>query len=193
MQRLLSWLSRIILRLFGWTITGEDPDVPKCVVTAAPHTSQWDGLILLLAARALNANMNWMVAKDAIRGIQGPVIRRSGAIPVDREKSENLVDAMVAEFAKRDQLKLVIAPMGVTRYSDHWRSGFYRMALEADVPLVFGYLDWGRKRAGVGPIYYPTGDPKTDMDVIREFYDGMQGKFPALQSDIRLRMEDDAQ
>ena len=185
------FLSRTLLRLWGWKVEGSAPAISNYVLIMAPHTSQWDALPLLSAASVLDIPINWMVAKDAVRGPLNPLVRRLGAIVVDRSRSESLVDTMIEEFATRESLALAIAPMGVTRYSDHWRSGFYQIATQANVPFVFAYLDWGTKRLGIGPTYMPTGDVSADMDVIRAFYNDKQGKIPKNKSKIYLKLENE--
>ncbi|MGB1251473.1 MAG: 1-acyl-sn-glycerol-3-phosphate acyltransferase [Candidatus Promineifilaceae bacterium] len=187
---MLYYFSRIVLRILGWKVEGETPTISKYVLIMAPHTSRLDGILLLLSGYALRMPINWIVAQDAVQGILHPVVKRLGAVPIDRTQNRNVVSAMVDEFKVRDALALAIAPMGMTRYSDHWRSGFYRIATQADVPLIFSYLDWGTKRLGVSQPYKLTGDISADMDVIREFYGDMTGKFPKNLSRIRLKLED---
>lgn len=188
---MLSFLSRMILRLLGWKVEGQAPEPSHYVLLMAPHTSRWDGLLLILSGGALKMPINWIVARDALNPILLPIVKRIGGVPISRTKSQNVVQTMVNEFATRDSLAMAIAPMGMTRYSERWRSGFYRIAMQADVPVVFSYLDWGAKRLGVSDPYKLTGDPSTDMDVIRAFYDGMAGKFPKNMSKIYLTMEDE--
>ena len=183
------FLSRILLKTWGWEVEGSKPALDRYILIMAPHTSRYDAIPLLTAGRVLDIPINWMVARDAVRGPLGPLVRQLGAITVDRSRSESLVNTMVAEFAKRESLVLAIAPMGVTRYSEHWRSGFYHIATQANVPFVFSYLDWGKKRLGIGPSYMPTGDVSADMDVIRAFYGDKTGKFPENKSKIYLKME----
>ena len=179
------------LRLVGWKFEGEKPAVKKCVVLAWPHTSNWDGLLLVLLAKSVGLEMSWMIKNDWVKGPMGVVLRGVGAVAVDRKAAHNLVDQMVAEFARRDTFTLVIPPEGTRRRVETWKSGFYHIALGARVPVVPGYLDYGRKRAGLGPPIDLTGDPKADMDAIRAFYATMdpKGKVPALIGPIALRDE----
>ncbi len=158
------------LRLAGWKFEGGKPDVKKCVVLAFPHTSNWDGLMLVALAKSIGLEMSWMIKNDWVKGPMGVLLRSVGAVAVDRKGAHNLVDQMIEEMRKRDSFTLVIPPEGTRRRADAWKSGFYHIARGANVPVVPGYLDYGRKRAGLGPPIDLTGDVKKDMDAIRAFY-----------------------
>ncbi len=179
------------LRLVGWKFEGEKPAVKKCVVLAFPHTSNWDGLLLVALTKSIGLEMSWMIKDDWFKGPMGAVLRGVGAVPVDRKGARNLVDQMIREFAKRDAFTLVIPPEGTRRRTETWKSGFYHIARGADVPVVPGYLDYGRKRAGLGPPIALTGDVKADMDRIRAFYATVNpsGKAPEHVGPIALRDE----
>jgi len=179
------------LRLVGWKFEGEKPAVKKCVVLAWPHTSNWDGLLLVLLAKSVGLEMSWMIKDDWVKGPMGVVLRGVGAVAVDRKGSHNLVDQMIAEFARRDAFTLVIPPEGTRRRAETWKSGFYHIARGANVPVVPGYLDYDRKCAGLGPPIDLTGDVKKDMDAIRAFYaaNGAKGRIPAHVGPILLRDE----
>ena len=116
-------------------------------------------------------------------------MRRLGVIPVRRDSGEGLVEQMVDEFASSDRMALVIAPEGTRSRAEFWRSGFYHIARAAGVPLVMTFLDYAHKRAGVGGIVHLTGEIAADMDVIRDFYSGIEGKRPENQGPIVVREE----
>lgn len=184
-------LARRILRLAGWEVEGTIPDVPRCVALGVPHTSNWDGVLLLAMAAATGMQMSFMIKDDWLRGPMGPIMRRLGAIGIDRSKANNVVDTMVAELRRRERLWLVVPPEGTRSRSDYWKSGFYHIALGAGVPVVPGYLDYGRKRMGCGAPIDLTGDVTADMDRIRAFY-ATQAPAPQTPADfgpIRLRDE----
>ena len=163
----------------------------KCVVLANPHTSNWDGFWLMVLSKVINVKMSWMVKKSAVKGILGKIMLSMGAIPIDRSAKGDLVSKMVAEFNKRDKLLLFIPPSGTRAKREHWKSGFYHIARGADVPVVLGYLDYSRKRAGFGAEIRLTGDVKADMDVIRAKYAEVNpvARYPEKQSTIRLKDE----
>jgi 1-acyl-sn-glycerol-3-phosphate acyltransferase len=171
---------------------GERPAEPRFVLVAAPHSSNWDALVMLLCARHFGVRLGWLGKAEAFRGPLGPVMRRLGGIPVDRSTPHGLVSATAEAFRSRAHLALAVAPDGTRRYRDHWRSGFYHIALSAGVPLVLGFLDWGTRRTGVGPTLRPTGDVRADMEPIRAFYAGMLGRRPEKTSRVRLLEEEQA-
>jgi len=170
--------SRIILSLAGWRTQGRLPPIPKFILVGAPHTSNWDLPMTLLMAFALKARIHWM-GKTAIfrRPFKG-FFQWLGGIPVNRSQSDNLVELSIQQFHRSEQLILTIAPAGTRKRVISWKSGFYHIACGADVPIVLGFLDYRRKVGGIGPVVYPTGDIKADMETIRAFYDDITGKNP---------------
>ncbi len=188
-----AWLAAKLLNLFGWEFVGQLPEPRKVVVVAAPHTSNWDFMYLLLVSNILGVRIRWMGKEELFKGPMSFISRALGGIPVKRSRSTNMVQQMAQAFAQRDELVLVIPPAGTRRHTDYWRSGFYYIAKESGAPIVLGFVDYGRKRVGFGPSFHPTGDISADMDFIRAFYADIQGKHPAEKSEPRLRVEDDVQ
>ncbi len=182
-------IAQVLLRLTRWQDGGAPPDATKYVLIAAPHTSNWDLLYMLLFSWRYEVRLHWLGKDSLFVGPSGWVLRRVGGIPVVRSRSTGLVDALREEFAVADHLVLAVPPEGTRGHRDHWKSGFYRIALAAEVPIVCGFLDWGSRTGGFGPTVEPTGDVRADMDVIRSFYAGMTGKYPEDTSDVRLREE----
>jgi 1-acyl-sn-glycerol-3-phosphate acyltransferase len=173
----------------GWKTVGAPPAAPKCVVIAAPHTSNWDLVFMLAMAWALGLRISWM-GKDAIfRAPFGSLMRRLGGIPVHRDTPNNVVEQMVETFASSDRLALAIPTEGTRAKADHWKSGFYHIARGANVPVATSFLDYGRKVGGFGPTIMLTGDVVSDMDQIRAAYTGIAGKRPSCQGPVRLREE----
>ncbi len=170
--------SRAFLRLSGWTVQGELPaNTPKCVLIAAPHTSNWDLPYTLMVAYSLRLNIYWMGKQSLFRWPFGAVKRWLGGIAVDRSKSTNLVSASAAALVAADgSLQLVVPPEGTRGKTRHWRTGFYFIALEAQVPIVLAYMDYERKVSGLGPVFRPTGDVEADMAEIKRFYAGIKGR-----------------
>jgi 1-acyl-sn-glycerol-3-phosphate acyltransferase len=187
-------LAALSLRLARWQFETPVPALKKYVLLGVPHTSNWDGVVLLLLGRAVGVPMSFMIKDDWVKGPMGPVMRHLGAVAVDRERAGSLVDAMVDEFNRRDEFVLCIPPEGTRGRADYWKSGFYRIARAAGVPVVPGYLDFGRKRAGMGPPVEITGNVRADMDRIREFYarQAPTAQTPSGFGPIRLREEIDA-
>lgn len=188
------YLSRIPLAAVGWKFEGSLPALDKYVLLATPHTSNWDGALLLALTRSIGLRISWLIKDDWVKGPMGVLLRGLGAVAVDRSKAHNLVDQMVRAFRESDRLVLAIPPEGTRGRAEYWKSGFYHIARGADVPVVPGYLDYARKRAGMGEPIYLTGDKRADMDHIRAFYDRMSpsGRFADKFGPVRLRDEDAA-
>jgi 1-acyl-sn-glycerol-3-phosphate acyltransferase len=177
---LLRWLSRHMLHWLGWTLTGAMPThTPQSVVIAAPHTSNWDFPYTLMVAFAMNLNIQWMGKQQLFRFPFRHLMLWLGGIPVDRSQSTNLVDASVQTLktAQRD-LHLVVPPEGTRSQSRHWKTGFYYIALGAQVPIILGYLDFAQKKSGLGPPLMPSGNLEADMAHIKAFYAPFKGKNP---------------
>jgi 1-acyl-sn-glycerol-3-phosphate acyltransferase len=177
------------LRLAGWRLEGEAPPIPKYVLLGAPHTSNWDFAALLAVSLNWEISVAFVAKHTLFRGPAGPVMRALGGIPIDRRAPRGLVGQIVEEFRRRDRLVVTITPEGTRGATDRWRSGFYRIATEAGVPIVPGFVDYANKRAGFGPPLYPSGNVKADMDVLRAFYADKTGKFPDHAGRIWLEAE----
>ncbi len=183
-------LGLTVMKLCGWNVEGRVPDSTRMVIIAAPHTSNWDFIFLLGAAYSLRLSVNWLGKNNLFFPVFGAFLKYLGGVPVDRSRSTNMVQHLAETIRNSDHIALVIPPAGTRRKTDHWRSGFYRIAVETGIPLVCGYLDYKTKTAGLGLTFVPSGDPATDMDRIRAFYQPISGKFPANTSLIRLKEED---
>jgi 1-acyl-sn-glycerol-3-phosphate acyltransferase len=162
----------------GWSVEGRAPEPRKFVVIAAPHTSNWDFLYFIGAADGLNLDLSFVGKKSLFRWPFARMMRDMGGIPVDRSKSTNYVDTMVAEFARRAEFMLTIAPEGTRGKTSGWKSGFYHIAMGAKVPLVCGFMDYKRKCVGLGMTLWPTGDYAADMKKLLAFYATHTPKFP---------------
>ncbi len=166
------------LKLTGWKIEGSlPPDGERSVLIAAPHTSNWDLPYTLMVAFALNLNVRWMGKQSIFRFPFGGVMRWLGGIAVDRSQSNNLVAASADSLRNSPQpFQLVVPPEGTRSKTRYWKTGFYYIALNAQVPIVMAYMDYSRKTSGLGPIFRPTGDVEKDMADIKAFYAPFKGK-----------------
>jgi 1-acyl-sn-glycerol-3-phosphate acyltransferase len=189
-----SRLASVSLRFAGWQFEGPVPPENKYVALAVPHTTNWDGLLLVGLLRSIGLEMQWMIKDDWMKGPMRPAMRRLGAIGINRSRNTNVVDQMIEQFRTRDSFVLGIPPEGTRAHTKYWKSGFYHIARGANVPVVTGYLDYARKRAGLGPAIPLTGDVRADMDKIRAFY-AEKNPIPHTPADygpLRLREEDAA-
>ncbi len=166
------------MKLKGWKVEGSlPPDGQKSVLIAAPHTSNWDLPYTLMTAFILGLNVYWMgkaqIFKPPFRG----VMMWLGGIPVDREKANNLVAASIEALNAADgPLQLIVPPEGTRSNTRFWKTGFYYIAVGAKLPIVMAYMDYDKKRSGLGPVFIPTGDIEIDMAQIKAFYAPFKGK-----------------
>jgi len=183
-------MGRLYLWLGGWRHIGVLPTMDRCVLVAAPHTSAWDLPAMLAFAWVRGVSPRWMGKHTLFAGWKGAFLRWTGGIPVDRGSPHQVVSQLAEIFGRSDRLMLVVPVEGTRAYRDHWKSGFYHIASQAQVPIVLTVLDWGRKEGGFGPTIWPGGDVARDMDRIRAFYAGRHGKWPERCGRIHLREED---
>lgn len=176
--RFVRWAIRVWYARQGWTEERMIPVEQKFVVIAAPHTSNWDFLYFLGLAQKLGIPLSFMGKKSLFRWPFGRLMQELGGIPVDRSKSTNMVDQMIAEFKARDIFMLTIAPEGTRGKVREWKTGFYHIAVGAGVPLVCGLMDYKRKHGGLGPAIWPTGDYAADMAKVAEYYRSCTPKYP---------------
>ena len=184
------WLGKAVLAVSGWEIDGGAPTEAKYVAIAAPHTSNWDLVYSLAIANVLGLEMSWVGKHTLFAPPLGGFMRWIGGIPIDRRGRHDAVRTLAAEFAARDRLVLLVPPEGTRKKAAHWKSGFYWIAKEAGVPISMGFLDYGRKRGGLGPMLHPSGDLEADLAKLRAFYADKQGKFPAEFSEVRFKPEE---
>lgn len=172
------YLSKMYLKLVGWKILGTlDPAAHKSVFIAAPHTSNWDLPFTLMAAFQAQLTIYWMGKSSIFSFPFGALMRWLGGIEVDRAKSSNLVAASAqALIQSSGPVQLVVAPEGTRSKTHYWKSGFYHIALAAQVPIVMAYIDYEKKVVGLGPLFYPTGNLEADMVKIKAFYAPFKGK-----------------
>ena len=174
-------LSLAYLRAKGWTVEGTLPaNAEKCVLIAAPHTSNWDLPYTLMVAFVLRLNVYWVGKASLFKWPFGPVMRWLGGIAVNRDQSNNLVASSALALQAADgRVQLVVAPEGTRGKSGKapgWKTGFYYIAQGAGVPILMAYLDYAQKRGGLGPTLTPSGDIQKDMDFVKAFYAPIQGK-----------------
>lgn len=163
------------LKLGGWRVVGDLPELAKYVIVAAPHTTNWDLPNTLSAGVHYGVRVHWMGKDSLFKWPFGGFMRWLGGIPVDRSKSNNAVQQMVDWFAANEKAVLVIAPAGSRSASMTWKSGFYHIAVGAKVPLVLCFIDYKRRVVGVAEVFHPTGDYEADILAIKAVYAPVSG------------------
>lgn len=169
-------LSRFVYARCGWRFEGQLPDVPKLVAIVAPHSSAWDVVWGLLAKIGLRLEVRFIGKRETFFWPLGPLLRGFGGIPIDRARAQNVVGEITQLFATHERLWFALAPEGTRKKVQEWKSGFWRIARAANVPILPVYFHYPRKTIGFGPLIQPTDDLAADMARIREFYKPWQGK-----------------
>ena len=173
------------LHTLGWKIDNHWPlDLDQCVMIAAPHTSNWDALYARLALKALGVNVRLTIKDSYMKLPFGPFVRAMGGIGIDRSPKEagqerlSMVQVMTDLFTTHPKLVMLVTPEATRAKQEKWKTGFYHVALNAGVPIALAYMDYAKKKTGVGKIVYPSGNFEKDMHEIMEFYSQISGKFP---------------
>jgi len=173
------------LGLMGWEIDNHwDLNIDQCVMIAAPHTSNWDALYARLALKALGVNVRITIKDSYMKFPFGPFVRAMGGIGIDRsvklegQERPSMVQLMSNLFKTHPKLVMLVTPEGTRAKQEQWKTGFYHVAITAGVPIALAYMDYAKKKTGVGKIVYPTGDYEKDMMEIMSFYAEINAKFP---------------
>jgi 1-acyl-sn-glycerol-3-phosphate acyltransferase len=165
-----------LLRILGWHIEGEIPNVAKAVIIVAPHTSNWDFPVGLAAKWALRLHANYLGKDSLFRFPFGYWFRAWGGLPVDRSRPNAVVSTIVAEFARRERMFLAIAPEGTRKPVERWRTGFYHIAHGARVPIVPVALNWEARAIQIGAPVSTTGDADRDVAELQASFAGIPGR-----------------
>jgi 1-acyl-sn-glycerol-3-phosphate acyltransferase len=183
-------LGQAWLTASGWTVAGPAPDEKRYVLLAAPHTSNWDLPVMLSITMVLGIDVHWMGKHTLFAFPFGGLMKQLGGLPIERHKHAGVVQQIAQRYAESRELVIAIPPEATRSRAPYWRSGFYRIAQAANVPIALGFLDYQRRLGGIGMLIRPSGDVHADMEKIRTFYAPMQGKFPNNFATPRLREED---
>jgi 1-acyl-sn-glycerol-3-phosphate acyltransferase len=182
-------IGRAVLRAGRWAFEGPLPAARRYVLIAAPHTSNWDFVFMMAMAWVLGVRLRWMGKASLFVFPLGTLFRALGGIPVRRSVRANLVELSVERFAREADFVLAVPAEGSRGRGATWRSGFYHIARLAEVPVVLGYLDYARRRGGLGPELRPSGNVRADMDIVRAFYADKVGRHPERFTRPRLAEE----
>lgn len=171
--------SSFILNRMGWEIKKEIPDhIKKAVVIVAPHSSYWDFVMGRISFWHMGVDTKFLIKKEAFFWPFGSLLKKLGGMPVNRGKAGRLTDIVAEMYNDTDSLFITITPEGTRTLVKKWKLGFYRIAIAANVPIIFGVLDYTNKVGGMKKLFYPTGDIEKDLKEIRAFYKGIEGKHP---------------
>ena len=184
-------IARLYLRLIRWTTVQTEPIPAKCVVIAGPHTSNWDFVVMIAMSRVKGVSIRWLGKEALFKPPLGWFMKAVGGISIRRDAATGMVESLAKEFTRHDELHLVVPAEGTRSLTEYWKSGFYRIALAADVPVLCAYVDGPTRSGGFGPVIHLSGDVHADMDRVRAFYGDKDGLKPGRFGPIRLRDEDE--
>lgn len=177
-------LAAFILRLIGWTSVYAPAPGPKSVVIVYPHTSNWDFPLGLLFRYRHGALMHWAGKDSLFRAPMKRLFLGLGGIPINRRERTGMIAQLTAAFDRNESFHLCIAPEGTRSKTDCWKSGFYRLAMAAKVPVGLGFIDYGTKRAGVERWITLSGNEEADLDLIRDYYADKTALYPDKAGEI---------
>jgi 1-acyl-sn-glycerol-3-phosphate acyltransferase len=171
------WLGRTVLRLGGWRMVGQFPDLPRAVLIGVPHSSNWDGLWGFAAKLGLGLDIR-ILGKDSLFRVPllGGTLRRLGVIPVDRSTPSGVVGQAADMIRRADKFWFGLAPEGTRRQMPRWRTGFWKIAKAAGVPIIPAYFHYPDRVIGVGPPFWPGEDMEADLRALRDWYRPWEGK-----------------
>ncbi len=175
-NRFARWLGRSILRVAGWRVVGAFPDLPRAVLIGAPHSSNWDGLLGLAAKVALGVDVRIFAKHQLFWWPLGPLLRRMGVIEVNRGDARGLIDQVLVHFQREERFWIGIAPEGTRKRVERWKTGFWKIARAADVPVVPAYFHYPDKIIGIGEPFFLGDDMEADIARIRAWYAPWQGR-----------------
>jgi len=168
---MLKRISQFILWIWGWKVHGYiPPEIKKCVILVAPHTSNLDFVIGRLSYFKLGVNVKFLIKKEAFKFPFGGLLKSWGGIPVDRQSKNDMINQVAELFNKNENLLVTVTPEGTRRLNPRWKKGFYHIATTANIPIILGFLDYKNKCCGFGPPFYPSGDYAKDLPEIEKFY-----------------------
>ena len=170
-------ISLIIFRIIGWKIVGDTNYPDKCMVIAAPHTSNWDFLIGRCSAYINDIKPKYLIKSELFLPIIGSILKWDGGIPVYRKSKNNVVDQLTEKYNNSDKFILGITPEGTRKRVEKWKSGFYHIAVKSRIPILLIKMDYENKEIGLICEFMPSGNFEEDMLFIQEKYKNIRGKI----------------
>ena len=167
-----------VLNILGWTVVGQLPKKSKFIAAVAPHTSNWDFVVAIAVMLSMNLRIRFMGKKAIFIWPFKIILKSWGGIAIDRNAKNGVVEQMVAQFKKSEQLVLGIAPEGTRRKTSKWKSGFLHIAHQADVPVVPVSLDFAKKQLRFHQEVNISADIETELVKIQENYTEVCAKNP---------------
>lgn len=180
-------VARASLRMLGWRGILEPPPAARGIIIVYPHTSNWDFVVAMLYKIGAGLPVRWLGKDTLFRRPFRRLLMHLGGVPIRRDRRSGFVTAVLAEFARSDWMWLAIAPEGTRSHTDHWKSGFYRIAVAGNLPLGLGFIDYATRTVGIDKYLTLTGDEQIDLAEIRAFYADKRGRRRGSEGRISLR------
>lgn len=177
-NRFSQGLGYLLLHLCRWGVEGEICQLPKFVIVMAPHTSWWDFTNNLGVLLAMRLRVSWFIAHGYTRGMIGRVLSAIGAVPVDRGARSQLVSQMAQHFKLHPQFVLAIFPEGTRKKVSNWKSGFWHIAKQAEVPVQLVSVDYAKRKTIFGPVIHLGDDPEKDVQKMQNHFKSVRAKRP---------------
>lgn len=170
-------IGQAMLRLTGWR-AGPFPDIDRAVIAGGPHTSNWDGVLALVSRSALQKDVNVMIKHSLFKGPLGWLLRKLGAMPIERGKAGGMVEQTVAQFRQRDKLLIAVTPEGTRSNAEQWKLGFYHIAKQTNVPIILALVDYKAKTFSFPVVIYPGDDMEADLQQIYAHFASATPRHP---------------
>tara|TARA_B100001057_G_scaffold490234_1_gene578078 strand:+ start:672 stop:1196 length:525 start_codon:yes stop_codon:yes gene_type:complete len=168
---MISWFSKIIfLRIMGWKIEGDFPSLNKFVLAVVPHTRNTDFIIGLLTRAVVDQKISYVGKKELFNPLTGWFFRSLGGTPINRNSTENKVSSIAKIFKEKEVFRMAIAPEGTRKKVDRWKTGFYYIAMEAEVPILLVNFNYALKQVGFLKLFYPTGIREKDFKEMESYF-----------------------
>lgn len=175
-KQFYKWL---FFKIMGWKIVGTiSPEIKKCVMMVLPHTSAHDFYLGIFTRGITGLEMNFVAKKELFRFPFGYYFKYMGGAPLDRSGGLNKVDSIAAIFDEKDTFRLAVAPEGTRKYVSELKTGFYYIALKANVPIIPIAFDFGKKEVRFGQPFQPSGNLEADLKLLNRHFVGVTGKIP---------------
>ena len=182
----------LVVNILGWKITGERPSEKKVMILGAPHTSNLDYFLTLALIHHFKLPLRYLIKNSVFKGPLAPLLRSLGGIPVDRSKTNNMVDTMVDAIKQQSEIAMGVLPEGTRKYVPYWKSGFYHIAQGADLPVYPVQVNGPSKHLHMGEAVHLSGNIDSDMEIFAKYFEGVKGVKPENSSPVKLRPRKEA-
>ena len=177
-SQILRKIGRFGINISGWTVKGQVPDEERIVIIAAPHTSNWDFILAMLAIFGLNIKLRWLGKHSIFKPGFKNFFKWLGGIPVYRDNPSTLIENVVDIVKKEKSIVIAMTPEGTRKKVKRWKTGFLRIAKQTQSKILLISIDAPTKSIEIGKIFNPTGDSEEDLEFIQKYYSSFRGINP---------------